>query len=203
MSKRVLDVVLSGLGLVILAPLMALIAAWVKLDSPGPVFFRQTRVGRRGEHFEIIKFRTMTDSEEVDRRNLTVAGDGRITRSGKFLRQYKLDELAQLLNVVKGDMSIVGPRPEVPEYVQHYPENIREEVLSVRPGLTDYAALEFIDEAELLCHPEDADRIYRTDILPVKLELYRRYVREQGFWVDFRIILRTVLSAFFPRGSGS
>lgn len=203
MSKRMLDVLLSSVALVILAPLMATIAVWIKLDAGGPIFFRQTRVGRSGKYFRIVKFRTMRESAGHPNGNLTVADDERITRSGAFLRRHKLDELPQLLNVVRGDMSLVGPRPEVPEYVECYPEVVREEVLSVRPGMTDFAALEFIDESSLLGDRDDADRAYRTQVLPAKLALYRRYVREHGLWVDFRIIVRTMVSIFLPLVSRS
>lgn len=200
LSKRLTDIFLGILAITVLSPVMVFIAAWIKLDSPGPVFFRQTRIGRRGRKFEILKFRTMESQGLAPGPKLTVAADHRVTRSGRFLRTHKLDELPQLVNVLKGEMSLVGPRPEVPEYVREYPEEVRREVLSVRPGMTDYAALEFIDEASFLESPDQADRVYREQVIPAKLKLYCRYVRERGFWVDMGILARTVLSIFSRRG---
>jgi lipopolysaccharide/colanic/teichoic acid biosynthesis glycosyltransferase len=190
MAKRLFDLLLSALGLLLLAPLLLLIALWVKLDSPGPVFFRQERVGRHGRAFLIHKFRTM----RVDNAGLqiTVGADPRITRSGHFLRASKLDELPQLWDVLRGAMSLVGPRPEVPRYVALYPPGLREIVLSVRPGITDLASLEFRHESELLARAADPEREYVDVLLPQKLALARRYVETASLAQDLRIIWRTL-----------
>lgn len=191
MSKRVFDVVAAASGLILLAPALLAIALWIRLDSPGPALFRQRRVGRFGRHFDIYKFRTMADRPD-DGRQLTVGGDPRITRAGRFLRRTKLDELPQLLNVLEGTMSLVGPRPEVPRYVDRYPPTVRQTVLSVAPGITDLAAILYKDENDILGRAQDPERAYVETILPVKLEYYQRYVRERSFWLDLRIIFRTL-----------
>ncbi|QWV95951.1 sugar transferase [Geomonas nitrogeniifigens] len=194
MSKRLFDLFFAGTGLILLAPLWLLVAFWIKYDSPGPVFFRQERVGRFGTLFRIFKFRTMCLDAEAKGRQLTVGEDPRITRSGAFLRKYKLDELPQLLNVVKGEMSLVGPRPEVPRYVSLYPEEMRDVVLSVQPGITDYASIEYKDENAILGQAADPDRAYIEEIMPVKLGYYARYVSERSLWVDLKLILSTLLA---------
>ena len=155
MFKRLIDLVSAALGLLLLAPLLLLLALAIKLDSPGPVFFRQERVGRFGRLFRIFKFRTMTVSRPTGDIELTVAGDARITRVGAVLRRTKLDELAQLIDVLRGTMSLVGPRPEVPRYVAHYPAAWRERLLSVRPGITDFASVHYQDENTLLARASD------------------------------------------------
>ena len=190
MAKRLFDVVLSALGLLLLAPLLLLIALWVKLDSPGPVLFRQERVGRNGRPFLIHKFRTM----RVDKAGpqITVGADPRITRSGRLLRASKLDELPQLWDVLRGAMSLVGPRPEVSRYVAMYPAELREIVLSVRPGITDLASLEFRSESELLARAADPEREYVDVVMPKKLALARRYVETASLAQDLRIIWRTL-----------
>ncbi|MBJ6749702.1 sugar transferase [Geomonas anaerohicana] len=194
MIKRLFDLFFAGMGLILLAPLWLLVAFWIKYDSPGPVFFRQERVGRFGTPFRIFKFRTMCLDAEAKGRQLTVGDDPRITRSGAFLRKYKLDELPQLLNVVKGEMSLVGPRPEVPRYISLYPDELREIVLSVRPGITDYASIEYKDENTILGQAEDPDRAYVEEILPVKIGYYVRYIMERSFWVDLKLILATLVA---------
>lgn len=191
MSKRLFDLVAAALGLVVLTPLLLAIAAWVKLDSPGPVFYRQQRVGRGGALFNIYKFRTMFE-RAADTRELTVGRDPRITGAGHFLRHYKLDELPQLLNVVQGTMSLVGPRPEVPRYVACYPDEVRGVVLSVAPGITDWASILYKEESAILGRAADPERAYIDTILPAKLDYYVRYVRERSFWLDLRIIWRTI-----------
>lgn len=191
MSKRLFDVVAAGCGLILLAPVLLALALWIRLDSPGPALFRQRRVGRYGRHFDIYKFRTMADRRD-EGRQLTVGQDPRITRAGRFLRRTKLDELPQLLNVLVGTMSLVGPRPEVPRYVDRYPPAVREAVLSVAPGITDLAAILYKDENDILGRAPDPERAYVETILPVKLEYYQRYVRERSFWLDVRIICRTL-----------
>jgi lipopolysaccharide/colanic/teichoic acid biosynthesis glycosyltransferase len=193
-AKRVFDVLAAGAGLLLLAPLLLLVALWIRLDSPGPVLFRQQRVGRHGVRFEILKFRTMVDRPPGAHagRLLTVGRDPRITRAGRFLRDSKLDELPQLINVLQGTMSLVGPRPEVPRYVACYPPAVRSTVLSVAPGITDLASILYKEESELLGRAADPERTYVETILPVKLAYYQRYVLERSFWLDLRIIARTL-----------
>lgn len=191
MSKRLFDLVAATAGVVLLLPLLAAIALWVRLDSRGPVLFRQARVGRGGQLFEILKFRTMA-AQTDPQRQLTVGRDARITRAGHFLRRYKLDELPQLFNVVGGSMSLVGPRPEVPRYVACYPPAVRDLVLSVQPGVTDLAAILYKDESSILGQAADPERAYIETILPTKLGYYVQYVRERSFWGDLRIIFRTL-----------
>jgi lipopolysaccharide/colanic/teichoic acid biosynthesis glycosyltransferase len=190
MAKRAFDLLLSALGLLLLAPVLLLIALWVKLDSPGPVFFRQERVGRFGRPFFIHKFRTM----RVDNAGLqiTVGVDPRITRAGRVLRAAKLDELPQLWDVLRGAMSLVGPRPEVPRYVALYPPKLREIVLSVRPGITDPASLSFRNESELLAAAADPEREYVEVVMPTKLRLAAAYVRRATLRTDLRVILATL-----------
>lgn len=191
MTKRIFDLLASGLGLLLLAPLLFLIALAVKLDSPGPVFFRQERIGRYGRPFLIHKFRTMVPNAERYGLQITVGTDARVTRVGEFLRKYKLDELAQLIDVFVGNMSLVGPRPEVPRYVAYYPKDVRDIVLSVKPGITDWASIEYKDENKILDNSTDPHQAYIDEILPVKLKYYLNYVRERSLWSDVLIIFAT------------
>lgn len=193
-AKRLFDLFFTIPGLLLLLPLFFIIAVWIKADSPGPIFFRQERVGLEGKLFRIFKFRTMCLDGEAKGRQITVGDDPRITASGRFLRRYKLDELPQLLNVISGDMSLVGPRPEVPRYVSLYPLEVRSEVLSVRPGITDFASIEYKDENAILGYADNPEKTYIEDILPVKLAYYQRYVAERSLWVDFKLIIKTVLA---------
>ncbi len=188
--KRLFDIAASCIGLLLLAPVLLGIAVWIKRDSPGPVFFRQQRIGRHGEPFRIYKFRSMRQDNAG--LQITVGADDRITRSGHFIRAYKLDELPQLINVLLGDMSIVGPRPEVPRYVALYPADVRAEVLSVRPGITDLASEQYRSESTLLAQSSNPEQTYVDTILPAKLALCRQYVRERSFWLDLRIIGMTL-----------
>ncbi|MDM8563734.1 sugar transferase, partial [Candidatus Marithioploca araucensis] len=165
-SKRLFDLCCILPCLILISPLFLIIALWIKLDSHGTIFFLQTRIGQFGKPFKIIKFRTMDPSKKGLK--LTIGRDARITRSGHFLRHYKLDELPQLINVLKGEMSLVGPRPEVPEYVEFYPDNIKEYVLSVPVGITDYASIEFRHESELLATSLRPEIEYVEKILPIK-----------------------------------
>ncbi|MDC7691866.1 sugar transferase [Vogesella indigofera] len=190
--KRLFDLTAVLAGLWLIWPLLVLIALWVKLDSPGPVFFRQVRVGRGGQLFRIHKFRTMQINAEAAGQ-LTVGADARVTRAGRLLRKTKLDELPQLLDVLFGDMSLVGPRPEVPKYVALYPARVKEVVLSVRPGITDWASIRMIDENELLGKAADAEKMYIESILPQKLDYYLQYARSYTLWGDVQIILATLL----------
>ena len=194
--KRLFDMAASGIGLLLLAPLLLVLAAWIKCDSAGPVFFLQERVGLCGKLFRIIKFRSMRQHHAGPQ--ITVGEDARITRSGRFIRAYKLDELPQLINVLLGDMSLVGPRPEVPRYVALYPADVREEVLSVRPGMTDLASVQYRSESDLLAASSDPERTYTTVILPAKLALYQQYVRQRSLWLDVRIIGMTLGILFKP-----
>lgn len=194
--KRAFDLAASGIGLLLLSPLLLALAAWIRLDSPGPVFFRQERIGLRGRPFRIYKFRSMRVDHSGPQ--ITVGADDRITRSGHIIRAYKLDELPQLLNVFLGDMSLVGPRPEVPRYVALYPADVRAEVLSVRPGITDLASVQYRSESDLLAASSDPELTYTTVILPAKLALYQQYVRQRSLWLDVRIIGMTLGILFKP-----
>lgn len=191
MIKRLFDFIASLIGVILLSPCLILIAIWIKLDSKGPVFFRQTRVGLNGKAFEIHKFRTMRVNAELCGK-LTIGADHRITSAGIFLRKYKLDELPQLLDVLIGEMSLVGPRPEVQEFIDVYPENVRDEILSVKPGVTDLASIEMVDENEILGQYKDARQAYIDLILPVKQKHYLEYVDSQSFWLDLKIIFLTI-----------
>ena len=191
-SKRMFDLMGAVIGLALLSPLFIAVAIAIKLDSRGPVFFRQTRVGRIGVLFQIFKFRTMRTAQHSDALGITTADDARITRIGSFLRNYKIDELAQLLNVVRGEMSLVGPRPELPKFVALYPSDIRDIVLSLRPGITDFASIAFKDESSLLAKADDPEQFYIEHVMPKKLDAYVRYVREQSLILDIRLIFLTL-----------
>ena len=195
-AKRVFDLFFTVLGMILLLPVYMFVALWIKIDSSGPVFFRQERIGKNGVPFQIFKFRTMVVDAESRGTRLTVANDSRITKCGAFLRKFKLDELAQLINVLKGEMSLVGPRPEVPEYVAYWPSNLRTLILSVPPGITDLASIEFRNESELLAGDLDPVGKYIQVIMPIKLEYYEKYVRERSIFFDIWIILRTMAIVF-------
>ena len=199
MLKRVFDILFSTGALFVLSPILLVVAFWVKCDSPGPVFFRQLRVGQHGRNFRIYKFRTMqADAEDVGPQ-ITAGSDARITRSGKFLRKYKIDEFPQFINVLSGAMSVVGPRPEVPRYVALYPMELRELVLSVRPGITDQASIECKDESDILARAEDPEKAYVEKILPIKLRYYADYARHRSLWADFLIVVATFGAIFLRR----
>ena len=190
--KRGFDLVIASLALLLLWPLFVVVALAIKLESPGPVFYRQQRVGRFGRLFRIHKFRTMR--EDADRVGLaiTVAEDPRITRLGRRLRGRRLDELPQLIDVLQGSMSLVGPRPEVPRYVALYPEALRERVLAVRPGIADPASLAFRDEASLLARAADPEREYVEVIMPAKLAGAVEYAARASLWTDLGVLARSV-----------
>lgn len=190
--KRLFDLIFSVLGLLVLTPVFLVIAVWIKFDSKGPVFFRQERVGLKGKHFFIFKFRTMITGAERKGLQITVGRDPRITSSGHFLRKSKLDELPQLINVLFGQMSLVGPRPEVPEYMMEYAVDIREQILSVRPGITDEASIEFSRESEILAKSDNPRQAYISEIMPVKAEYYVQYARHNSLLGDIKLILRTI-----------
>ncbi len=192
MLKRAFDLCCSLTGIVLLLPIFFGISIWVKLDSAGPIFFKQIRVSRYGRHFFIYKFRTMIiDAEKVGLK-VTVGQDPRITNAGHFIRKNKLDELPQLLNVFLGDMSLVGPRPEVPEFMREYSADIRNKILSVRPGITDLASIEYTNEAEILAAAVDPKAAYINEIMPSKAKYYVEYVENHSFILDVVIILKTL-----------
>ena len=190
LAKRLFDLALAGVGVIILVPLWILIALAVKSTSPGAVLFRQQRVGRHGKPFRILKFRTMREGS--DGPQITAKGDQRITPIGRVLRKTKLDETPQLLNVIRGEMSLIGPRPEVPQYVDLYPEPARKRILSVKPGLTDPATVVFRNEELVLAQHADPVRAYREVILPQKVSVYVDYVENRTFWGDVMILFRTI-----------
>jgi lipopolysaccharide/colanic/teichoic acid biosynthesis glycosyltransferase len=192
MAKRLFDLLGAAVALLLLSPLLLVLALVIRLDSPGPVFFRQERVGRHGRLFRIHKFRTMVADAPQRGPAITVGADPRITKSGAWLRRTRLDELPQLIDVLRGDMSLVGPRPEVPRYVQHYPPRLRERALAVRPGITDPSSLAFIDEAELLARAADPEREYIEHILPRKLQAAADYAERATLWTDLQVIARTL-----------
>ena len=190
MLKRIFDITLSLFGLIILLPFMLIIAILIKIDSKGSVFFKQIRVTKNGKEFKIFKYRTMrVGSDKYSQ--ITVGKDGRITKLGSFLRKYKLDEIPQLINVLIGDMSLVGPRPEVPKYVALYTDE-QKEILKVRAGITDYASIEFSDENDLLASEEDPEKAYIEKIMPKKIELNKKYLSETSVLTDIKIILLTI-----------
>lgn len=191
MAKRLFDIFASFCGILLLAPLFVVISIVVMLDSPGPVLFRQQRVGRHGRIFHIRKYRTMYQNSE-SQGQLTIGTDRRVTRSGMFLRKYKLDELPQLIDVFVGNMSIVGPRPEVPEFVAYYSDANAARILSIRPGITDLASIEMIDENEILAKYEDPKQAYINVILPMKQRYYIDYALNNSFWGDIGIIFLTL-----------
>lgn len=186
--KRAFDILASGLGLLILSPLFAILAIWIKLDSKGPVFYRQVRVGKGNKDFRLFKFRSMRP--DSDKHGLITVGgrDPRVTRSGYYIRKYKLDEFPQLINVFIGDMSLVGPRPEVRKYVEMYsPEQMR--VLNVRPGITSFASIRYRNENDILAAVENPDKTYIEQVMPDKLAIDLEYVRKANLWIDIKLIL--------------
>ena len=189
---RFFDFILSLVGLVVLAPIFIVLAIWIKTDSKGPVFYKQVRVGQNGIDFGLFKFRSMV--VDADKKGLITVGgrDPRITRSGYFIRKYKLDELPQLINVLVGDMSLVGPRPEVRKYVELYDDD-QNKVLSVKPGITDYASIEYMDENEILGKSTDPEKTYIEEIMPEKIKHNMKYIKNRSLIEYFKIIFLTVL----------
>jgi lipopolysaccharide/colanic/teichoic acid biosynthesis glycosyltransferase len=192
MSKRTFDIVVAFLGLVLLSPLLLLIAFLIKLDSPGPALFRQERIGKRFRPFRICKFRTMVHDAPQSGGPITFGADPRITRLGRVLRKTKLDELPQLMNVLRGEMSVVGPRPEVWPYVDRFRADY-EEILQVVPGITDLASVRYRDEAEILGQFEDPEEAYVNRILPEKIKLAKEYVRRSSLYFDIAVIFKTIM----------
>jgi len=189
--KRLLDMTVAAVGLVVLSPLLAAVAALVRLTSPGPVFFRQERMGRAFRPFRIYKFRTMVQDAPRKGSLVTFGADPRITCLGRFLRATKIDELPQLINVFVGDMSLVGPRPEVRKYVEMFRADY-EEILRVRPGITDPASIKYRNEAEILGRAENPERVYVEQVLPEKIRLAKEYSHNCSLWLDILIILKTI-----------
>lgn len=196
MIKRLFDFLSSLVGLFFLGPIFIFVAFWIRLDSSGPVFFRQERVGLGGKVFKIHKFRSMYMHSE-DQGKLTIGSDSRITKLGGFLRKYKIDELPQLIDVLLGKMSLVGPRPEVKEYMDMYPIDIKNKVLSVRPGITDMASIEMVDENDILRNYKDPKQAYIDIILPIKQKHYLYYVKNRGILLDINIIFLTFKKIIF------
>lgn len=192
MVKRMFDIFFSSIGLILTLPILLVIGVLIKIESSGPVFFRQERVGRYGKVFRIHKFRTMVVNAEGIGKQITIGDDPRITKLGRFLRRTKLDELPQLLDVIIGNMSIVGPRPEVPRYIAYYPSEVRDAVLSVRPGITDRASIEFKDENLLLGKSDNPETTYIEEILPIKQKYYMDYVSNNNLYLDLKIIINTI-----------
>lgn len=189
--KRIFDIIVSFIGLLVLLPIFMIIAFIIKVDSKGPIFFRQIRIGKNGKKFKIFKFRTMVVDAEKKGMQITIDGDNRITRAGYILRKSKLDELPQLINVLKGDMSFVGPRPEVPRYVAMYDERQRS-ILKVTPGITDIASIEFRDENSLLAKSKNPEETYKKEIIPRKIELNMEYIKNMSVIYDIGLILKTI-----------
>jgi len=189
--KRLFDIITSGCGLIVLSPMFLVLSVWIKMDSNGPIFYKQVRVGRDGKDFRLFKFRSMRVGSDV-KGLITIGGhDPRVTRSGYFIRKFKLDEFAQLINVFIGDMSLVGPRPEVRHYVDYWnPEQMH--VLDVRPGITDPASIKFRNENELLEKVKDPEKYYIEVIMQEKIKLYLEYVQNASFLYDIKLIFRTL-----------
>jgi len=199
MAKRAFDIVIAGFGLLLLGPVLLVIALWIKLDTRGPAIFRQERVGRGGVPFRIHKFRTMRADAPAIGPQITIGDDARITRVGRFLRRTKMDELPQLIDVLVGAMSLVGPRPEVPQYVALYPRDLRDKVLSVRPGITDPVSIAFRDESTLLARATDPEREYVEVMLPRKLAAAAAYVEQATLGRDLRLIAQTLRALVLGR----
>lgn len=195
MGKRAFDFISSLIGLILVSPVLLIIAILIKREDGGPIFYRGVRVGRFGKLFRIFKFRTMVVNAERLGGPSTADDDPRITKVGKFIRKFKLDELPQLINVLKGEMSVVGPRPEVQTYVDMFAEE-EKAILSVRPGITDWASIWNPDEGAILAGSPDPEKTYMEKIRPEKIKLQLKYVRERSFWVDLKIILETLVTVF-------
>jgi len=190
--KRLADIVASIIVLLLLFPVFLVISIWILLDSPGGLFYKQVRVGKNGKEFKLFKFRSMRTGADKEGQ-ITIGNDKRVTRSGKFIRKFKIDEFPQLINIIAGDMSVVGPRPEVPKYVKMYSDE-QKKVLSVRPGLSDFATIEYINEQEQLGKSPDPEKLYINTIMPEKLALNLKYIQSRSFSTDLKIILKTFSS---------
>jgi lipopolysaccharide/colanic/teichoic acid biosynthesis glycosyltransferase len=199
LGKRAFDFFFSLVALIVLSPLLIFISMLIKLESPGPVFFRQERVGLCQKIFRIHKFRSMIQNAEKIGLGLTVGNDSRVTRCGSFLRKYKLDELPQFLDVLLGHMSVVGPRPELPKYVEKYPIEKRDKIFLMKPGMTDLASLKFKDENKLLDLSSDPEKTYICVILPIKISYYEEYSKHSNLFLDLKIIFSTISEIFLRR----
>lgn len=189
-SKRIFDICSALFVLVLFSPLIIIISLWIALDSKGGIFYRQIRVGKNQKEFGLFKFRSMRPNSD-QAGQITIGNDSRVTNVGRFIRRFKIDEVPQLINIIKGDMSVVGPRPEVPKYVKLYSQE-QLKVLSVLPGLTDYASIEYLDEQKILGAADDPDKAYIEDVMPAKLMLNLKYITDRGFWLDIKLIFRTI-----------
>lgn len=189
-AKRIFDVISSFTALVLFSPVFIILSIWIVLDSRGGIFYRQVRVGKNGKEFGLLKFRSMRPNADKSGQ-LTVGNDSRVTKVGRLIRRFKLDEVPQLINILKGEMSVVGPRPEVPKYVAMYSVNQRQ-VLTVLPGLTDYASIEYLDEQKVLGAAADPEKTYIEEVMPAKLALNLKYIEDQSFWLDIKLIFRTI-----------
>lgn len=196
MLKRLFDIFFSLTGLIILSPLIFIISILIIIDSKGGIFYKQKRVGKNNRDFSLIKFRTMKTGADMQGLLTVGSKDGRVTKTGYFLRKHKLDELPQLINILKGDMSFVGPRPEVRKYVELYKKR-QKQVLKVKPGLTDYASLEYINESDILSKAANPEKVYIEKIMPAKLELNLKYITESGIKTDMKIIYKTLRKILF------
>ncbi len=196
MLKRLFDLFFSLIGLIILSPLFFIISILIIIDSKGGIFYKQKRVGNNNRDFSLIKFRTMKTGADMQGLLTVGSKDSRVTKTGYFLRKHKLDELPQLINILKGDMSFVGPRPEVRKYIELYDER-QKQVLKVKPGLTDYASLEYINESEILSKAANPEKVYIEKIMPAKLELNLKYITESGIKTDMKIIYKTLRKILF------
>lgn len=190
-SKRIFDIFSSAIALLVFSPFFLIIALFIVLDSRGGVFYAQVRVGKNGKEFRLLKFRSMRPNSDKAG-ELTVGNDSRVTKIGRFIRKFKLDEIPQLINILKGEMSVVGPRPEVPRYVKLYSQE-QLKVLDVLPGLTDYASLEYLDEQKILGKAEDPEKAYIEEVMPEKLRLNLKYIKERSLLVDIGLIFKTLL----------
>lgn len=189
-AKRIFDIVSSLTALLVFSPVFIILSIWIVLDSKGGVFYKQIRVGKGQKEFGLLKFRSMRPNSDKAGQ-LTVGNDSRVTKVGKFIRRFKLDEVPQLLNILKGDMSVVGPRPEVPKYVNMYSKE-QLQVLTVLPGLTDYASIEYLDEQKVLGASENPEKTYIEEVMPAKLNLNLKYIEDRSFWLDIKLIFRTI-----------
>jgi len=196
MLKRIFDIIFSLIGLIVTSPIFLLVAFWIKISSPGPILYISTRVGKKEKPFKMYKFRTMIVNADKIGGPSTAADDPRLIKIGSFLKKFQLDELPQLINVLKGDMSFVGPRPEVPFYVNMFTEEQKKIILSVRPGMTDFGSLWNFHEGDILKGSPDPEKTYMEKIRPEKLRLQMKYVKERSFCLDIKIIIRTILKVF-------
>ena len=190
-GKRLFDIVFSFCGLTLLSPFFVIMALLIKIGSPGPIFFFQERMGKGGDNFKLIKFRSMHINPAQEKKGFNPGDDARVTRLGKFIRRAKIDELPELINIFKGEMSIIGPRPEVSRYVEIYPDKFNK-ILSVRPGLSDFASIKYRDEEKILSNQSDPERFYIETILPDKLRLAQKYINAISFQTDIKIIFKTL-----------